>query len=91
MRDQGVGNLDAEGSSKDRLLVHPAKVDSLKPRKYIHIGRRARGVRATSTASMLGLMIDSGLVGSTDSLGGVPREQKMLKGHLPRVMYHQVY
>ena len=28
-------------------------------------------------------MIDSGL-------GGVPREQKMLKGHLPRVIYHQV-
>ena len=27
----------------------------------------------------------------TDSLGGVPREQKMLKGHLPRVIYHQVY
>ena len=25
------------------------------------------------------------------SLGGVPREQKMLKGHLPRVIYHQVY
>ena len=23
-------------------------------------------------------------------LGGVPREQKMLKGHLPSVMYHQV-
>jgi len=32
-------------------------------------------------------MIDSGLVG----LGGVPREQKMLKGHPPRVIYHQVY
>ena len=30
-------------------------------------------------------MIDSGLV------GGVPREQKMLQGHLPRVIYHQVY
>ena len=28
-------------------------------------------------------MIDS-------DLGGVPREQKMLKGHLPRVIYHQV-
>jgi len=29
----------------------------------------------------------------TDSTkqGGVPREQKMLKGHLPRVIYHQVY
>ena len=25
------------------------------------------------------------------SLGGVPREQKMLKGHLPIVIYHQVY
>jgi len=23
--------------------------------------------------------------------GGVPREQKMLKGHLPRVIYHEVY
>ena len=34
-------------------------------------------------------VIDSGLVGST--VGGVPREQKMLKGHLPRVIYHQVY
>ena len=29
-------------------------------------------------------MIDSGLV-------GVPRAQKMLKGHLTRVIYHQVY
>ena len=25
------------------------------------------------------------------SLGGVSREQQMLKGHLPRVIYHQVY
>ena len=24
-------------------------------------------------------------------LGEVPREQKMRKGHLPRVIYHQVY
>ena len=29
-------------------------------------------------------VIDSGL-------GGVPREQMMLKGHLPRVIHHQVY
>ena len=29
--------------------------------------------------------------GERRALGGVPREQKMLKGHLPRVMYHQVY
>ena len=25
------------------------------------------------------------------SLGEVPREQRMLKGHLPRVMYNQAY
>ena len=25
------------------------------------------------------------------SLGGVPREQKMLQRHLPRVIYHRVY
>ena len=28
---------------------------------------------------------------SFETLGGVPREQKIFKGHLPRVMYHQVY
>jgi len=38
----------------------------------------------------------SGLFGSTDfhsadPPGGVPREQKILKGHLPRVIYHHVY
>ena len=26
-----------------------------------------------------------------NSLEGVPREQKMLKGHLPRVIYHPAY
>ena len=31
-----------------------------------------------------GAVIDSGLV-------GVPREQKMLEGHLPSVIYHHVY
>jgi len=30
-------------------------------------------------------------VGKGTSLGGVPREQKTLKEHLPRVTYHQVY
>ena len=42
-------------------------------------------------------VIDSGLVDSTDFHSSRPqghapeREQKMLKGHLPRVMYHLVY
>ena len=26
-----------------------------------------------------------------NGLGEVPREQKILKGHLPRVVYHQIY
>ena len=30
------------------------------------------------------------LNGFSWALGGMPREQKMLKGHLPRVTYHQV-
>ena len=34
-------------------------------------------------------VIDAGLIGSKNCVG-VPREQKMLKGHLPRVIYHQV-
>ena len=41
-------------------------------------------------------VIDAGWVGSTDfrsshPQGGVRREKKLLKGHLPRVIYHQVY
>jgi len=30
-------------------------------------------------------------VDRSQRMGGVPREQKMLKGHLPRVIYHQAY
>ena len=40
-------------------------------------------------------IVDRLRVGSTDIRGtylkGVPREQTMLMGHLPRVIYHQVY
>ena len=46
------------------------------------------GLRALGGAARFGVLKDSGL-GST--VGGVPREQKMLKGHLPRVIYHKVY
>ena len=45
---------------------------------------------ATGRESRVSGVTDSGLVGST-ALGGVPREQKMLEGHLSRVMYHQGY
>jgi len=30
-------------------------------------------------------------LGPCVEVGGVPREQKMLKGHLTRVIYHRVY
>ena len=42
-----------------------------------------RGGR-TSSVTEVPRLIDSGS-------GRVPREQKMLKGHLPRVIHHQVY
>ena len=39
-------------------------------------------------------MRDEGLIsegGTRKDLGGVPRSQRLLKGHLPRVIYHRVY
>jgi hypothetical protein len=36
-------------------------------------------------------VVDWGGTHSWTSLEGVPREQKMLKGHPLRVIYHQVY
>jgi len=53
--------------------------------EYI-IGAQAVGNWAGSAPGIDG-MIYSGLLGSER----VPREQKMLKGHLPRVIYHQAY
>ena len=46
--------------------------------------RQARPVRPVQRFATL---MDSELVGLT---GGVPREQSILKGHLPRVIYNQV-
>ena len=51
------------------------------------------------TPSVSGTQLRRGVVGSLfegphsrgTSLGGVPREKQMLKTHLPRVIYHQVY
>ena len=47
----------------------------------------ARGPEATMHAHSLRVDCLKGY----SVVGGVPREQKMLTGHLPRVMYHQVY
>jgi len=52
-------------------------------------------VRVSGTLILFVGMMDSEFVGSTGvsfiASAGVPREQKMLKGHLPRVIYRQVY
>ena len=52
--------------------------------------KSAGSTRSAATSSSVPVK-DSGFNGSTDSLGGVPREQKMLKRHLPRVIHYQVY
>jgi len=45
--------------------------------------------------SQLHVVTYAGLVGQPtvppNGFGGTPREQKMLKGHLPRVIFHHVY
>ena len=54
-----------------------------------------KGFRLKRGSSGLDYLIHAGFTrqrrSKVDFLGGVPREQKMLKGHLPRVIYHQVY
>jgi len=44
-----------------------------------------------STSTVLVHRCLTALFRQTDGLGGVPRKQNMLKRHLPRVIYHQVY
>ena len=65
---------------------------------YIHRERERKRERQRERERDLRHMrvIDAGWVGSTDfrsshPQGGVRREKKLLKGHLPRVIYHQVY
>ena len=51
---------------------------------YIYIEVKEFGLDSMDELYPLLKVIDSGL-------GGVPREQEMLQGHLPRVISHQVY
>jgi len=64
-------------------FVYPCVLDC---RGVPHVAPALDGSAGPTSARV----IDSGLVGST-GLGSVPREQKMLKGNLPRVIYHQAY
>ena len=68
------------------LIIAPKPGDAWSEGVSILESLQGQGCRV-----LFSLLIDSGLFGSTDRLGGVPTEQKMLKGHLPRVIHHQVY
>jgi len=56
------------------------------PNLHLRVGGIPHGVRPPYAAQWRdpNAVIDS-------ALGGVPREQKILKGHLPRVIYHRAY
>ena len=61
-----------------RSAVQPQEMD---------VGRARAHVRAEATLRRRG----ESEGGERRALGGVPREQKMLEGHLTRVMYHSAY
>ena len=65
-----------------------AKCILWRAQSYSGRGRNRRGVGRESRCAQA---LYSSKFSPGTSLGGVPREQKMLKGHPPRVIYHQVY
>ena len=79
--------LRAAPGAGERWRERKRETESERPRGVCchAIRHGAMGVHAPYHADRLR---DHTLAGP---LGGVPREQKMLKGHLPRVIYHQVY
>ena len=75
-------------SEKERGNDLTQKSRKLTPRKS-HFSTGYREQFGTGIGSFTSICIGNGHV--CPGVGGVPREQKMLKGHLPRVIYHQVY
>ena len=73
-----------EGCSESRRCSRVTYLESyiIKYTSIQRSGVAAAGGEVGSVSFGLKSLID---------MGGVPREQKMLKEHLPRVMYHQVY
>ena len=71
---------------------HDDKVDS--DQKVVNEGLSLlQGVGGGKMLKLLGPFTLSGVEGLAAVIDSrwVPREQKMLKGYLPRVIYHQVY
>ena len=96
-RDIRRGSVDARMASSTAARGRTNQFDTLcLSKSAAHQGKSRewgrmppRPVGQTNQFDTQTLMIVS--VWLAHSLGGVPREQKMLKGHLPRVIYHQAY
>ena len=72
-------------STRPRSLITSRMVQN-SPILLLRSSGLPRGFRGAES------VLSRGFVSKPQSaLGGVPRQQKMLKGHLPRVIYHQVY
>jgi len=85
-REREIEGGRERGIEREKERERAERGEARPPRVIERETRHAR-VRLVLTrrGRVLFQLIDSGLVGR------VPREQKMLKGHLPRVIYHQVY
>jgi len=69
--------LDGDGGTRAGLASAGFASSACSARAAIPLGIRGSRVEGPHTRGI--------------SLGGVPREQRVLKGHLPRIIYHQVY
>ena len=58
---------------------------------YFSSPRQSVGCKAVGCKAVGCQAVGRKALGCGTSLRGFPREQTMLKGHLPRVMYHRVY
>ena len=56
-----------------------------------HARERTSAVKRVKVVYIMKVGAAQKIFRRTIDAGRVPREQKMLKGHLPRVIYHQVY
>ena len=72
---------------EDKTAVGGFKVDDLRLKRF-HV--RRQGIRLVDRLRV-GWLNGFSFITSTGALGGVPREPKMLTGHLHRVICHQVY
>ena len=90
----GVGQCMGEGSHHGKNLRRNSICPALPPFNVKRLLGHAPWRNGQSDVTQPQLWSELGICKKVDArfwFGGVPREQKMLKGHLPRVIYHRVY